>query len=200
MVPGPEVECHWAMCVDRHAPRNPYVVVCNYCSVKVAMDSDALIKLTKAALKEDVVGAMEVVIPPEVEKECVAQGKAGHHPDAIILSQNILAGRIHVTEPNPPPGLQRTLEDLNVQGGEAEVLRLQTTIDADLIVSDDAKFLRLIDGLGLTYATPAALVVALVFQGDLSRQDALRKLEDLAPLISAEEHAGAREALSEMKS
>lgn len=161
------------------------------------MDADALIKLTRASLKEAVVENLDVVLPPEVERETVHEGKAGDHPDALVIERNIQEGNLEVRAPPQTGALAMPLEELGVQGGEVEVLQLHASTGSELIVSDDARFLRTVEGLGLRFTTPAALVVILERLGVLDRKQALDKLDALAPHISEAEHVGAREVLLE---
>lgn len=161
------------------------------------MDADALIKLTKASLKEDVLLNVEVHIPPRVEQETVNEGKAGKHADAFVIEKNVQNGRLHISEPQKDHPLRSVLDVLDLTGGEAEVLELYAGSAADLIISDDTRFLRLLDGLDIPFATPTALVVALVKTGRLERVHALKKLDDLAPHVSESEIVAARESLME---
>lgn len=161
------------------------------------MDADSLIKLTKASLKEDVMTSMEIIVPPEVKHETIDAGKDGGHADAFIIEENVEQGRLHVQDPQPPDSTQRILQGLNIHGGEADVLRLHAAAGADLLASDDARFLRLVEEMGIPFATPAALAVSLVQMGTLNREEALDKLDELGPHISESEHVAAREALLE---
>ena len=52
----------------------------------LAVDADVVIKMTKTSLKETVVSSFTVLIPPEVAVECVEQGMAGGHPDALAVA------------------------------------------------------------------------------------------------------------------
>ncbi|MBE8540207.1 hypothetical protein [Geoglobus acetivorans] len=61
------------------------------------MDSDALIKLTKAGLKELIVDNLEVVVPRRVYKE-TAEIPRGRFPDAEEIENNVKSGRILVRE------------------------------------------------------------------------------------------------------
>lgn len=159
------------------------------------MDADALIKTTKASLKEDVVASLEVSIPPEVEREAVDQGKQADHGDAYVIERNIEAGHLSVRTPAGTGSWGKALSELGVTGGEAEVLKLHASSATDLLVSDDARFLRTVEGLGMKYATPGALLVLLVELGELTPQVALEKLDDLADHVSEAEHVGARDAI-----
>lgn len=51
--------------------------------MRIVMDSDCLIKLTKARLKESVCRAYEITIPVEVRREVVDQSKG--HPESIVV-------------------------------------------------------------------------------------------------------------------
>ncbi len=161
------------------------------------MDADALIKLTKASLKEATVDAMDIIIPPKVKIEAVDEGKRGNHADALLIEENIEGKRLRVEDYSPTETTKRAQQDLNLADGETHVLNLFTATDADILASDDAAFLRLINDMSIPFTTPAALVVALVELGALDSKTALDKLEKLAPHISEAEHVATREALLE---
>lgn len=57
--------------------------------MKLAMDADCLIKLTKAGLKEPVCTAWRVCIPPTVRRETILA--APGRPDAVRIRANIAA-------------------------------------------------------------------------------------------------------------
>lgn len=56
--------------------------------MKVVMDSDCLIKLTRAKAKEVVLRNIEVCIPPKVFEETVTIPKNKGYPDAVIIEDN----------------------------------------------------------------------------------------------------------------
>jgi len=59
--------------------------------MKLLMDADCLIKLTKAGLK-DLVGSKDVIfIPQVVQKEVVDAGKEKQCADAFLVEKNIEA-------------------------------------------------------------------------------------------------------------
>src|SRR3989442_11709460 len=64
--------------------------------MNLAIDTDALIKLTKSSSKSAVGKAFTVLVPPEVERECVEQGKAGGFPDALRVEENVERGVLTV--------------------------------------------------------------------------------------------------------
>lgn len=147
------------------------------------MDSDCLIKLTKAGLKERVCEAWEVSIPRAVKRETVEQ--APHRPDAIRVKSNIEDGRLRVAG-----GREREAR------GEDAVLRLYTKGSFGAVATDDVRFIRLLRGMGVPYAVPAVIVVALRQEGVLTAEEAGQALTALRPHVSADEHAAAALMLS----
>jgi hypothetical protein len=67
----------------------------------------------------------------------------------------------------------------------------------DGVVSDDARFLQLLDGLSVPFATPSALLVLLARRGSLSRAEAGARLEALRAFVSEAEYLEGRRALEE---
>ena len=58
--------------------------------MKLLMDADCLIKLTKAGLKELIAGNASICIPEIVEQEIVDAGKRKGCPDAFAVEKNRL--------------------------------------------------------------------------------------------------------------
>jgi hypothetical protein len=140
-------------------------------TMRVVMDSDCLIKLTKAGLKEAVCAAWVVTVPERVRRETVDAAPA--RPDALRIGENVAAGL---------PTACR---------GEDAVLHLHRAGDFDAVATDDARFIRQLRGLGVPYVVPAVIVVGLHRAGLLSDADARDALQALRPHISPEEHAAA---------
>ncbi len=165
--------------------------------MKLAMDTDAMIKITKSSLKDLVASNFALAIPEAVRVECVDQGKAGGYPDALRIDENIREGRISVRRSRPRGRSERTVGDLRLTGGEADVLRLQAGGSVDVVVSDDRRFLQMLEALGIPFATPSALIVALVRRRRLSKAQALSGLEKLSGMISEEEYLEAKAGIQE---
>lgn len=162
------------------------------------MDSDALVKITKSSVKEVVCAAFTVLVAPEVQRETVEEGKQGGHADASRIGENIQARRLKVRTPPATLRTRALVKELGLRGGEADTLRLFRGGGVDLVVSDDARFLRLLDGLGVPFATPTALMVGLVAAGKMTQREGLNSLDKLAGLVSEAEYLEARRALQEL--
>ena len=147
--------------------------------MNVAMDADCLIKLTKAGLKERVCEAWTVTIPGCVRRETVNQ--APSLPDAVRIRENIEMGRLSVAG-----------GDAGAGKGEDAVLALHKAGGFDAIATDDARFIRRLRGLGISYAVPAVIIVRLRQSGTFTDAEAQEALESLRSLISAEEYAAAQ--------
>jgi rRNA-processing protein FCF1 len=144
--------------------------------MKIAMDADCLIKLTKAGLKEAVCMAWAVSIPTLVVEETV--DRSPKCPDAVLIEENIHAGRLKV----------HNVGQGNVKGEDA-VLSLFNSCGFNAVGTDDARFIRRLRGLGVPYALPAVILVKLCQEKCMSNQEALDALAALRPYISDDEHA-----------
>ncbi len=151
--------------------------------MKLAMDADCLIKLTKAGLKETICTAWRVCIPPTVRRETVLA--APGRPDAVRIRANIAAGHVRVLA-----------KGLAARRGEDAVLALFQSGGFDAIATDDRRFIRQLRGLGIPYMVPAVIVVRMRLDGIVSAQAAADALNALRPHIAADEYAVALLMLS----
>jgi len=147
--------------------------------MKVAMDSDCLIKLAKAGLKERVCESWQVVIPAMVQHETVE--RTPMLPDAMQIRDNILSGRLLVAAGGA-----------DAKQGEDAVLRLYQAGGFDGVATDDARFIRRLRSLGVPYLVPGVVVVTLRETGAFSAEEAENAIASLRPYISSEEYAVAQ--------
>jgi len=128
--------------------------------MKVILDADSLIKLTKAKAKEIVLKNMEAYIPPKVFEETVEIPKEEGYPDAFLIADNLKKGLLAVEKIEENKEAEAMITKLGIRGGEADVFRLYKSGDFDVVSSDDGKFLEMLDALNVPYITPSALVVS----------------------------------------
>ena len=150
-------------------------------------DTDCLIKLTKAGLKEVVVNNFKVFIPPKVKEESIdhAYGK----PDALIIEKNIADQKIKVQKTIASNvAIEPEIHQLELLGGEQDVYRLSTQIKYNLISSDDQKFLKIMHLLNKKAVTPASLIILLYKQKKIKSEEAQKMLGCLKPYVSREEY------------
>ncbi|OGW60333.1 MAG: hypothetical protein A2Y48_07895 [Nitrospirae bacterium RIFCSPLOW2_12_42_9] len=151
--------------------------------MKIIMDSDCLVKLTKSGAKEMITEAMEVIIPPLVVKETVKEGKNFGYQDARMIEENIHRGTLHVIKAG-----RRTPIKIPVAKGERDVLSLYLSGRYDAIASDDRRFLKKLDSVDIPYLTPATCIVYLFRSGKVDKSKVVELLNALFPYINSEEY------------
>jgi rRNA-processing protein FCF1 len=142
------------------------------------MDSDCLIKLTKAGLK-DIVGSKDIIyVPDVVQREVVDAGKEKGCPDAFTVEKNIEANIITIAEASS-----------NYTKGEEALLALFRKEDYDAVATDDAKLMRLLKTNSIPFILPG-LIIYQLFQGDMiDKKTALWAMRQLADFISEDEYS-----------
>jgi len=156
--------------------------------MKAIMDSDSLIKLTKAKAKETVLKNIEAYIPPKVFEEVVKIPKEEGYPDAFIIEENLKKGLLAIGEFKEDPHVEEMITRLGMGAGEADVFRLYKSGGFNVISSDDGRFLKIIDALDVPYMTPSALIIYLLNKRMLSRADAKTYINNLREMVSDEEY------------
>ena len=156
--------------------------------MKVIMDADSLIKLTKAKAKEVILENMEVYIPPKVVEETVEIPREEGYPDAFLIEENLKKGLLAVEKVEENKEVEEMITKLRMSGGEADVFRLYKSGDFDAVSSDDGKFLEILDALDIPYITPSAFIVHLLKKKVLLKGDAERYINNLKEMISDEEY------------
>lgn len=147
------------------------------------MDSDCLIKLTKAGAKEAVLRAIRVDIPYRVKKETVDEVRGRGYQDTLIIQKNIEKKALHVVRRR-----KKGFSDLPATKGEMDVAALYSRGGYDAIASDDRRFLNKLEAAQIPFLTPTACIVYLWKDGKAPKSRALALLERMKPLISGEEY------------
>lgn len=143
--------------------------------MKLLMDADCLIKLTKSKLKELVCRNFSVAIPQLVKEEIIYNAK--EHLDAVIISENIENKLITLdTMPFPYKKGEDAIFSIFQQGGY------------DAICSDDKRFIKRLRFLNIPYITPAVFIALLLKKRRLTIQEAQEKLDCLSSFVSDEEY------------
>lgn len=155
--------------------------------MKIVMDSDCLVKLTKAGAKELVAASIEVYIPHLVKKETVDDVKVRGYQDSYVIEENISRDIIKVVRHEWKGPLT-----VPVSKGEREVLSLYLKGGYDAIASDDRKFLKKLGDSNIPSMTPTACIVYIYYAGKLGKPEVLELLERLRPMISNEEYTIAK--------
>jgi rRNA-processing protein FCF1 len=140
--------------------------------MRVIMDADCLVKLTRAGLKEIVVTNYTIHIPRNVKEEVVDAGIEQNLSDAYAVSSNIRKRLVHVIQ------AKRGVK------GEQEVLDSYESGDYDFIASDDKRFIRILKATGIPYIVPASFIYGLYVNKNISINKAKELLNVLSPFVS----------------
>jgi rRNA-processing protein FCF1 len=149
--------------------------------MKMLMDADCLIKLTKAGLKDVVAQANALFIPDVVKREVVDTGKNKGCTDAFIVEENIAAQKITMLE-----------SPIRYPDGDEALVALFHPDEYDAVATDDAKLARKFRMRNIPYVLPALLLYRLWRQKVITKEVALDRLEQLAEFISEEEYSTVR--------
>jgi len=156
--------------------------------MKLLMDSDCLIKLTKSGIKALVEKHCDIHIPKIVEWEVVHEGKKKECPDAYAVEKNIARGGVSVLQ----------IYSAHVSGDEA-LIDLYPESDTDAVATDDAKLIRILRANGIPYMLPALIIYELTISKSISIDEANSALERLSDYISRDEYSAVAILLENIK-
>lgn len=155
--------------------------------MKLLMDADCLIKLTKAGLKEEICRRFRVDIPSIVKKEVVDAGKSKGLSNAELVEKNIQNGIIRVTGKKVSAHVK----------GDRALIEIFKQGQYDVIATDDAKLTRLLKSMSTPYILPGLLIYSLYQTDIINKETALHWLEKLSDLISEDEYSMVKFLLEE---
>ena len=156
--------------------------------MKLLMDADCLIKITKAGLK-DLVGSRYIIfIPGVVQREVVEAGKEKGCPDAFMVEKNIEAEVITI--------LETSLDHAN---GDEALIALFRRDEYDAVATDDAKLTRLLRIRNIPFILPGLIIYQLLQDDVIDSKTALWALRQLAEFISEDEYSTVRLLMEKIK-
>lgn len=156
--------------------------------VKILIDSDCLIKLVKASLKELVAKELVLHITPLVKTETIDAVSTRKLPDAVLIEENVRKGLVKITKVHTGSMHKKA---------EQEILETFTTGSYDAIAGDDQRFLRLLRPLKLNYLTTSTIILALLHYKKIKKTDALAFLERLRSYINDEQYLSTKRIIEQ---
>jgi rRNA-processing protein FCF1 len=132
--------------------------------MKILMDADCLIKLTKAGLKEFICQHEKIVIPGSVKREVVDAGKSNGHADAELIEKNIHHGLITLAKEAA----------LNHMKGDQALVAMFKRGRYTAVASDDAKLIRILRVNGIPFVPPALLILSICRMGSIDKATGLK--------------------------
>lgn len=143
------------------------------------LDADGLIKLTKAGVMEELAKYRKCIITQEVFDETVKKGKERFYEDAYTIEDMVNIKLLSVKK------IQ--FEEIeNLGKGEASSLELYKKKRCNAIITDDRKFLSVLEEQGIPFIMPVDVIVSLLERRKITRKTALEALEKIKPLVREE--------------
>jgi len=149
--------------------------------MKLLMDADCLIKLTKAGLKELVAKRYSVSIPGPVKREVVDAGKKKECSDAFAVENNIDSKMIAVID-----------APMEVEKGDQALIAVFLNEDYDAVATDDIKLSHYLKALNIPFILPGLILYRLLKDGKTDFKTTLWALQQLYEFISEDEFATVR--------
>lgn len=143
--------------------------------MKLLMDADCLIKLTKSKLKELVCKHFSVTIPQLVKEEITYN--VHEYLDAVIINENIENKLITLNTISFPS-----------KKGEDAIFSIFQQGEYGAICSDDKRFIKRLRFFNIPYITPAIFIALLLKGHKLTIEEAQEKLDYLSSFVSDEEY------------
>ena len=147
--------------------------------MKILMDADCLIKLTKAGLKEKICQQYEIAIPATIKKEVVDAGRRKGLLDAELVEKNIKKDIIKIVGKESPTRIK----------GDQALIEIYKRGRYDAIATDDVKLIRGLRSVGISYILPGLFIYSLYRRNIIDKVTALNWLEGLSNFISEDEHS-----------
>ena len=143
------------------------------------LDSDGLIKLTKASVIEEIAKYRKCVITQEVFDEVVKSGKEGFYEDAYVV-EDLINRKLLTIKRIKFAGLD------GLGKGEASLLEICKKMKYSAIITDDRKFLKILEDQNIQFIMPSDVIVHLLKRRKITRKKALEALEKIKPFTRRE--------------
>lgn len=149
--------------------------------MKFVLDADGIIKLAKADVLGLLAAISKCMLPVPVYEE-VLKGKEKLYEDAFVIEELVKTGKIKLI---PVKIIEQRLD---LGKGEMSALAGIKKYNADAVISDDRKFLALLDEQGIPYLRPSDVIILLLKKKQLLREGADLALIKLKPFIREEDY------------
>lgn len=152
--------------------------------IRILLDADASIKLTKIGIIETFVFGFEVILTNEVYDEHVIAGLNRGYQDAKIMEKLVAEGKVFVADVAEKPS---AFDKFILGRGEKSVINYYLgDNNIDLIVSDDEAFLKVLDRFDIPFTPVAGVILMCVSLELISKEKGFMYLESLKPMIKDE--------------
>lgn len=156
---------------------------------KVVFDADGLIKLAKSGLLGRTTKSLKCIISKEVYKEVVEKGKEKLYEDAYTVEGFVHSGEIEVIATG------KIVRKGSLSTGELSTLQLYKDAKPDIIVSDDRRFLHLLQEENIPFVVPTDMIVVLTKTGKVTKEEAINSLNKIRGLVREDAYLMALKSL-----
>jgi len=144
--------------------------------IKILMDSDCIIKITKTGLKELILSFFDVSIVEEVKIEVIDKGLGRGYMDAKVVKENIEKNKVKI------------IKGLGESKGDDAIIKVFDRKIFNFVGTDDKSLIKKLEVLGIPYVVPGLLIYLVYKQGKIEKEKALSFLEKLSLYISDDEY------------
>lgn len=149
------------------------------------LDADGLIKLAKASVIEELTKYRKCVITQEVFDEAVKKGKEGFYEDAYVI-EDLIKRKLLTVKGTETAGIA------DLGKGEESSLKIYKKGKYAAIITDDRKFLKVLEEQNVPFIMPSDVIVTLSKRRKINARKASEALEKLKPLIRKEVYEKAK--------
>ena len=142
---------------------------------KLVLDADGTIKLAKAGVLETLADNADCILTQVVYKE-IMRGKEKMYSDAFLVEELVKKGRLALAKILP-------VGNEDTGAGEKSALAAFKKINADALVTDDARFIALLKREGVRFVIPTDVIVWLVNTGKLSKTEGINALDKMKETV-----------------
>ena len=150
----------------------------------IVLDSDALIKLTKAGCLGKILGTIDCFISNEVYEETVINGMKRFYEDAFQIDGLVREGKLKIEETRNNEMAQNILKGSKLGKGENSTLHLFFNMNASAIISDDRAFLNILHQNNIPFIIPTDLIVRLYELKIITMEEFMKALDMIKPYVS----------------
>lgn len=159
--------------------------------LSLLMDTDALIKLTKAGLMNKIGKEFACFITKEVYEEAVVEGKKLLYADADHIEKFIEQKLIVVRD----KGSAIFSSSKMLGKGEASIAVLYQKNKNSVIVTDDNAFINILKERNIDAITPASLIILLKELKKINKSQSLQYIENLRQHINPKVYKAVKKKL-----
>ncbi|MBI2564714.1 hypothetical protein HYV79_01860 [Candidatus Woesearchaeota archaeon] len=155
--------------------------------LKLVFDADGAIKLARAGVLHKVVAFVSCFMPEQVYAE-IMKGKEKMYEDAFIIEGLVENKKVKVVKVTP-------MESEGLGQGERSVLVYVAKSEIDAVISDDRKFLSILESKHIPYIVPTDIIAVMAITKNLTKVQAHEALDALQPFVSESNYKAAKEVI-----